>query len=89
MSMNEYDLAKLHKKPINFIREQIDYHKKHPYDTLQPSDKNFKDVWGAKLKRNEDKIDLAKRNSEIEYEEKKQFKLRKKGYDKVHKKYHF
>lgn len=49
--MNEYQLAQKFKKPINEIRKNLDYLKKHPYDLLQPKDPMFKKVWGKKVKR--------------------------------------
>jgi len=63
----------------NKRREALDYAKKHPYDTLQPGDKMFDKVWGAEIKKREDKMEKGKRGAEEEYAERKVWKSNRTG----------
>lgn len=87
--MNEFELAQKFKKPVNEIRKNLDYVKKHPFDLMQPSDPRFNDIWGKKQKQQREKIERGKKDSELAAEDMKRFEERKKSIDKVHKKYHF
>lgn len=82
-----HELANRQKVHYSKIVEAQKYLREHPFDHLQPSDPRFQRVWGEKIKLQESRRRKDKENAEGEAREKTLFQNRKKGMDKVHRKY--
>lgn len=87
--LSEEEMRMIHKK-TGATKQQIleceRYRIRHPYDHLQPGDRGFDRVWGRKRKE-EEKLKRRRRDDELEVLEKEEFDKRKKGMDKVHKRF--
>jgi len=69
------------------ILEAQRYLKGNRYDHLQPGDREFDRVFGEKRKKQEDRLEKAKKDAEDKVKEMQLFEKRKRGMDKVHKKF--
>ena len=81
------EVAKKTKTPLNEVRRAAHYAIRHPSDHLQPGDPRFERVWGKEQKKNKERLEKRKKDDEALLKEREEFEKRKKGIDKVHKRF--